>query len=89
VDGAYHATRAGAEVRVYAGGTDALLGVRVIDAGSGYDAQSDQPVHLGLGGSGKVDIEVIWPARGTRTRWRKNGVKLDGRKVVEVRTGTP
>lgn len=89
VDGAFHATRAGAEVRVYAEGTDALLGVRVIDAGSGYDAQSDLPVHLGLGGSGKVDIEVIWPARGARTRWRKNGVKLDGRKVVEVWTGTP
>lgn len=89
VDGAFHATRAGAEVRVYAAGTDALLGLRVIDAGSGYDAQSDLPVHVGLGGSGKVDIEVTWPAGGERRRWRKNGVKLDGRRVVEVVTGRP
>lgn len=84
VDADGRATRAGAEVRVYAAGTDALLGLRVVDAGSGYDAQSDSPVHLGLAGGGKVDIEVVWPANGTRRITRRNGVKVDGRKVIEV-----
>lgn len=78
------ATRAGAEVRVYAAGTDALLGVGLVDAGSGYDAQSDLPVHIGLGGSGRVDIEIIWPAGGTRHVTRKDRVKVDGRKVIEI-----
>ncbi len=78
------AVRAGAEVRLFAAGTDALLGTRVVDAGSGYDAQSDAPVHFGLAGGGKVDVEVTWPANGKRAVTRKNGVKVDGRRVVEV-----
>jgi FG-GAP-like repeat/ASPIC and UnbV len=83
------ATRAGAEVRIYAAGTDALLGMRVVDAGSGYDAQSDSPVHIGLAGGRKVDIEVVWPANGTRQVTRKKGVKVDGRKVIEVWAPAP
>ena len=79
------ATRAGAEVRVYAAGTRRLLGTRLVDAGSSYDAQSDVPVHLGLAESGRVDIEVTWPANGTRQVTRKRNVALGG-AVVEVRT---
>ena len=56
------ATRAGAEVRVYAAGTRRLLGTRLVDTGSGYDAQSDVPVHVGLPSAGRVDVEVIWPS---------------------------
>jgi hypothetical protein len=80
------ATRAGAEVRVYAAGTRDLLGTALVDAGSGYDAQSDAPVHLGLARGGRVDVEVTWPANGTRLVTRQRNVKVDGRRVVEVRT---
>ena len=61
-----HATRAGAEVRVFAAGTRRLLGVRMVDTGSGYNAQNDLPVHFGIPARGAVDVEVTWPARGVR-----------------------
>ena len=48
VDDKGHATRAGAEVRVYAAGTTRLIGARLVDSGSGYDAQNDMPVHVGV-----------------------------------------
>lgn len=86
LDAAGRATRAGAEVRVYAAGTKRLLATRLVDAGSGYDAQSDLPVHVGLAGPGRVDIEVTWPANGTRQVTRRNRVVL-GAGVIEIRTG--
>ena len=62
-----------AEVRLYAAGTRKLLGTRLVDSGSSYNAQSDMPVHFGLPTTGRVDIEVIWPSGGrraiTRTRY--------------------
>jgi hypothetical protein len=73
VDGRGRATRAGAEVRVYRAGTRVLLGTRVVDAGSGYNAQNDQPVHIGVGEARRVDVEVTWPAAGRRiVTWRRN-----------------
>lgn len=78
-------SRAGAEVRVYAAGTARLLGTRLVDAGSGYDSQSDAPVHLGLPESGPVDVQVTWPARGTRLMTRLERVVVDGRLILEVR----
>ncbi len=48
LDGAGRATRAGAEVRVFAAGTRRLLGTGLVDTGSGYNAQNDLPVHIGL-----------------------------------------
>ena len=65
-DSAGRAVYAGAEVRVYAAGSRNLLGTRWIDAGSGYDAQSVVPVHLGVPRYGLVDVEVIVPRAGTR-----------------------
>ncbi len=58
LDGDGRATRPGAEVRVYAAGSQRLLGTRIVDTGSGYDAQSDLPVHFGLPGAHPVDVEV-------------------------------
>ena len=58
------AVRAGAEVRVYAAGSGRLLGMRLVDTGSGYDGQSDLPVHFGLAASQPVDVEVTVVARG-------------------------
>jgi len=66
VNGRGRATRAGAEVRVYVAGTRTLLGTQIVDTGSGYNAQNDMPVHFGLAAMGPVDVEVTWPARGTR-----------------------
>ena len=80
-----YATRAGAEVRVYAAGTRRLLGMRLVDAGSSYDAQSDVPVHFGLGATGRVDIDVTWPANGVRQVTHRRGV-VPGVGVIEVRT---
>lgn len=85
LDAKGRATRAGAEVRVYAAGTKWLLATRLVDAGSGYDAQSDHPVHVGVAGPGRVDIEVTWPFRGTRAVTWRRGVAL-GPGVIEVRT---
>jgi len=67
VDDKGRSTRAGAEVRLYAAGTRRLLGVRLVDTGSGYDSQNDAPVHFGLPSGGAVDIEVIYPRAGKRT----------------------
>ena len=85
LDARGRATRAGAEVRVYAAGTRRLLATRLVDAGSSYDAQSDLPVHVGLAGAARVDIEVTWPSAGVRLVTRKRGV-TPGMGVVEIRT---
>jgi hypothetical protein len=90
VDARGHATRAGAEVRVFAAGTTRLLGARLVDSGSGYDAQSDMPVHFGLPTMERVDIEVIWPQGKARTVSRRRGVRpLDWQgRVLVMRIGT-
>lgn len=75
LDGNGRATRAGAEVRVYVAGTRTLLGARLVDTGSGYNAQDDMPVHVALPTMPTVDVEVTWPARGMRTVARMRGVQ--------------
>jgi hypothetical protein len=66
VDSTGRATRAGAEVRAFAAGTRRLVAMRLIDTGSGYNAQNDMPVTLGLPSMDPVDIEISWPANGRR-----------------------
>ena len=58
---------AGAEVRVYAAGTRRLVGTRLIDGGSGYNAQNAMPVQFGVGSQRVVDLEVVVPRGGSRT----------------------
>ena len=84
-DGA--ATRTGAEVRVYAAGTDELLGLRLVDTGSGYDSQSDLPVHFGLPGAQPVDVvvTVIGAGRHSTTIYRVDPAEWRGRSLL-VRT---
>jgi hypothetical protein len=90
LDAAGHATLAGAEVRVFAAGSERLIGLRLVDAGSGYDAQSDAPVHVGLtAGTTRVDIQLVVPRRGTRAATWQRGVDpaaWTGR-AVELRAG--
>jgi hypothetical protein len=85
VDARGLATRAGAEVRAYAAGTTRLIGSRLVDSGSGYDAQSDLPVHIGVpSGMSRVDVQVIVPAGGKRTAiWQR---AVTPGKAITVRT---
>ncbi len=84
VDARGRATRAGAEVRVFAPGSARPIGSRVIDSGSGYDSQNDMPVHFGLPpGMTRVDVQVIVPAGGKRVATWQRGVAPG--KVVTIR----
>jgi hypothetical protein len=65
------ATKAGAEVRIYANGTRQLLGTRIVDTGSGYCSQNIMPVHFGLGEQAIVDVEVA-------------SMSKNGRKITRV-----
>jgi hypothetical protein len=83
-----HYTRAGSEVRVYAAGTQKLLGTRLVDTGSGYCAQNAMPVHFGLPVEGKVDVEVTTLTKQGRKITRVAGVDpraLNG-KALTVKT---
>jgi len=67
VDARGRATLAGAEVRVFAAGSTRLIGTRLVDSGSGYDAQNDMPVHVAVpSGVARVDVQVIVPSGGKR-----------------------
>ena len=66
LDAEGHATRPGTEVRVYTAGTDQLLGMRLVDTGSSYDAQSDLPLHFGLRNGNPVDVAVTVVGGGRR-----------------------
>ena len=84
VDEKGHATLAGAEVRVYAAGSNRLVGARLVDSGSGYDAQNDMPVHVGVpSGVSRVDVQVIMPRGGRRVPVWQRGVAPG--KTVTVR----
>ncbi len=88
LDAAGRATRAGAEVRVYATGTRRLLGSGLVDAGSGYNAQNDIAVHVGLPTAGDVDVEVTMPLGGQRTVTMARKVRLSAYagRALDVRT---
>jgi hypothetical protein len=60
LDSKGHYTRAGSEVRLYEAGTRKVAGGRIVDTGSGYTSQSQVPVHFGLGGAKRVDVEVTY-----------------------------
>ena len=66
----------GSEVRLYDSGTKKLLGMRILDTGSGYNSQNAMPVHFGLANEGPVDVEVT-----TFT--------VDGRKTALVSSVDP
>jgi hypothetical protein len=56
----------GAEVRLRSTDTGELIGIRLADSGSGYNAQSVVPLHFGLGNASVVDVEVTVPQGGRR-----------------------
>src|SRR5688572_9650698 len=81
------ATRAGAEVRVFGAGTRRLLGMRLVDTGSGYNAQNDKPVQVGLLSLGEVDIEIAWPSNGQRETVVVRNVRPGTSSPTTVRIG--
>lgn len=86
VDREGHATRAGAEVRLY-DATGALLSMQMVPTGDGYNAQSVTPLHFGLAKRGRVDVEVTFLTAVGREVKRLKGVSprdYAGR-VLEVR----
>ena len=89
LDARGRATRAGAEVHLFAAGTRRRLGTRLVDTGSGYNAQNDMPVHFGLAGMAPVDVEVVWPGGGRRATNRVANVRpADWRgKSLVIRVG--
>ena len=60
------AIRAGAEVRVFAKGGTQVLGMRLLDAGSGYNAQSEAFLTIAVPSVQAVDVEVTFPRAGKR-----------------------
>jgi hypothetical protein len=82
LDGAGRATRQGSEVRIFAAGTSRVLGTRLVDTGSGYDAQSDLPVHFGVPGGQPVDVQVTILVRG-----RRNSILIEDIDPREYRGG--
>ena len=60
VDSRGRYSRAGSEVRLYAAGTRALIGSRLVDTGGGYTSQNQMPVHFGLGSVTRIDVEVTY-----------------------------
>ena len=86
VDSRGFATLPGAEVRVFAAGTTRLVGARLVDSGSGYDAQNDMPVHVGVpSGVSRVDVQVIAPRNGKRVPVWQRGVAPGRTITVRVR----
>jgi len=85
VDYSGRATKAGAEVRVYDTNSRRFLGTRLVDSGSGYDAQSDLPVHVGVpAGVQFVELQVTVPGGGRRTLLHRHRVPVG--TTVTVRT---
>ena len=84
VNGLGRATRPGAEVRVFAAGTRRLLAMRLVDTGSGYNAQNDMAVQIGLPPNSGIDVELTWPANGQRVTRLIRNVRLGSRIVPNV-----
>ncbi len=74
LDARGRATLAGAEIRLFQPGSRRLIAARLVDSGSGYDAQTDAPVHVGLPRITSVDVELTVPRGGERLVTRASRV---------------
>jgi peptidyl-prolyl cis-trans isomerase A (cyclophilin A) len=66
-----------------------VLATRLVDSGSGYDAQSDMPVHVGLATMGRLDVEVTYPQgdRRATTTMRRIDPRQWRTRTLVVRVG--
>ena len=83
LDHAGNYTRQGDEVRAYDAETGELIASALVDTGGGYISQSMQPVHLGLGDTDRVRLEVTSPYRNERILTVLEGV--DPNQTVTIR----
>ena len=67
---------AGAEVRVYEAGTSNLLGTRLVDTGSGYNAQNAMPVHVATLDASQVDVVVTTMSNAGRVNHRFDNISV-------------
>jgi hypothetical protein len=74
VDESGRFTLPGTEIRLFDTATGVLLGTRLVDTGSGYNAQNAMPVLFSLGRTRLVDVEVTTPSGATRTVTRVSSV---------------
>ena len=88
LDGDRRDTRAGAEVRLFVAGSTTPLGTRLLDAGSGYDAQSALPVHFGIERRVALEVEVVYPRNGRRVGVRVPATAWNER-VARALAGQP
>ncbi len=87
VDENGHAVMAGSEVRVLQAGTDNLLGLRLVDTGSGYNSQNVKPVHVATQDTLLVDIRITTMSRRGRVEHHFRNVNVDdySNRVYEAR----
>ena len=89
VDERGRSVRAGAEVYLGVKGGSRLVAARIMDSGSGYNAQSDAPVHFGLP-SGDACLGATFALAGKRIAVPcapiDTYVRRDGVVIVELRT---
>ncbi len=85
-----HYMPAGSEVRLFDSASGRLLGARLVDTGSGYNAQNVAPVLFGLGQAGLVDVEVTTLGADGRRVTRVPGVDSSGLvgHLLAVRAGS-
>lgn len=89
VDENGHSVMAGSEVRVLEAGTSRLLGLRLVDTGSGYNSQNVKPVHIATQNTLKVDIQITTMSRRGRLEHFFRDVDVDSfaDRVFEARVG--
>lgn len=89
MDESGHSVMAGSEVRVLEAGTNRLLGLRLVDTGSGYNSQNVKPVHIATQSTGRVDIQVTTMSPGGRVEHLFRDVDVDNfaNRVFEARVG--
>ncbi len=82
-----HSVMAGSEVRVLLAGTDNLLGLRLVDTGSGYNSQNVKPVHVATQNTSLVDIQVTTMSDRGRVEHFFRNVDVDSfaNRVFEAR----
>jgi len=51
-------TRAGSEIRLYVHNSQQLIGMDIVETGSGYNSQNVMPVHFGLPDNNNIDLEI-------------------------------
>ena len=84
VDAKAHRGRPGATVSVHDASTGRLIGMQIVDAGSGYNAQNDLPLHFGLPSMRRVRVEARFPHDGQHSGHSReiDPAEFRGRVVV-------